>query len=237
MAGITPAFRMNESFGGSSPVLRLGYREATGRHGDETMRAEDFLKSRDAKLAKVITGEPFKAYRNADLYLDLMESIMSQQLSVKAAATIFQRFLNLFPKRYPEPMMVLELSDADLRSAGVSKQKAGYVKNVALFAIENDLSKAALKKLGDEEVIAMLTQIKGVGRWTAEMLLMFPLGRPDVFPVDDLGIQIAMKNVYGLRGKGASLRKRMIAIAEKWRPHRTLACKYLWRSRRAKAAV
>ncbi len=191
------------------------------------------MKSCDPKLAKAIGGEPFKAYRNSDIYMDLIESIMSQQLSVKAAATIFGRFLDLFPKRYPEPMLVLELPDAEFRGAGVSRQKAGYLKNVALFAVENNLSLDALKKLGDDEIIALLTQIKGVGRWTVEMLLMFPLGRPDVFPADDLGIQIAMKKLYGLRAKGSPLRKRMFAIAEKWRPHRTLACKYLWRWRRA----
>lgn len=194
--------------------------------------AEAHLKTRDPKLATIITGGPFKARRNADLYLDLVESILSQQLSIKAAATIHGRFLDLFPDRHPDPRRLRAMGAARLRRAGVSRQKAGYLRNVAAFALEHDLSRAALRKLGDDELIALLTQIKGVGRWTVEMLLMFPLNRPDVFPADDLGIQIAMKKLYGLRGEGPKLRGRMAAIAERWRPHRSLACKYLWRSRR-----
>lgn len=195
--------------------------------------AEDHLRACDARLAPIVAGTPFKAYRGGDIYRDLLESILSQQLSVKAAATIFDRFLGLFPGRDPSPRRVLAMPEERLRAAGVSRQKAGYMKNVAAFALENDLSRAALRRLDDDEIVALLTRIKGVGRWTVEMLLMFPLNRPDVFPVDDLGIQIAMQRLYGLRGKGPALRKRMIAIAAAWRPHRTLACKYLWRWRSA----
>lgn len=192
---------------------------------------EEYLAARDAKLATILCGEPFKAYRNADLYSALLESIMSQQLSVKAADTIHRRFLDLFPGRFPDPKLLSKMTDEHLRTAGVSRQKAGYVRNVAAFALKHDLSHAALKKLSDDELIALLTQIKGVGRWTVEMLLMFPLNRPDVFPADDLGIQNAMKKLYNLRGKGRALHKRMFAIADAWRPNRTLACKYLWRWR------
>ena len=190
-----------------------------------------FLAGRDAKLAGILVGPPFKAYRHSDLILDLLEAITSQQLSGKAATAIFERFLNLFPGRQPTPRRVLALKPEKLRTAGLSRQKAGYLRNVAAFALRHDLSRAALRHLGDNEIIALLTQIKGVGRWTAEMLLMFPLDRPDIFPVDDLGIQLAMKKLYSLRGDGRRLHKRMIVIADNWRPHRSLACKYLWRWR------
>lgn len=194
--------------------------------------AADHLRSRDPKLATIITdAKPFTAFCKPDLYSALLESIMSQQLSVKAADTIHGRFLDLFPDRVPDPKLLSKMTDEHLRTAGVSRQKAGYVRNVAAFALQHDLSHAALKKMTDDELIALLTQIKGVGRWTVEMLLMFPLNRPDVFPADDLGIQNAMKMLYNLRGKGRALHKRMFAIAETWRPHRTLACKFLWRWR------
>ena len=193
--------------------------------------ARQQLAARDAKLAGILTGPPFKAYRHSYLFLDLLEAITSQQLSGKAATTIFERFLNLFPRRQPTPCRLLALQPEQLRAAGLSRQKAGYLHNVAAFALRHDLSRAALRHLGDDEIIALLTQIKGVGRWTTEMLLMFPLDRPDVFPVDDLGIQIAIKKLYGLRGDSLRLRMRMTAIAENWRPHRSLACKYLWRWR------
>ena len=197
--------------------------------------AHDFLKASDPILARIITGDAtFKAFRNPDMYYSLLASITSQQLSVKAADTIFGRFLDLFPKRYPEPKRLLALSIDQLRSVGVSRQKAGYMQNVATFAVQHDLGHGALKKMSDDEIIALLTQIKGVGRWTVEMLLMFPLKRPDVFPADDLGIQNAMKKLYGLRQTGPKLRKKMAAIAEAWRPHRTLACKHLWRWKSAK---
>jgi len=193
--------------------------------------ALQYLAARDARLAGILTGPPFKAYRHSDLYLDLLEAILSQQLSGKAAATIFDRFLALFPRRQPTPRRLRAMSLERLRAAGLSRQKAGYLHNVAAFALRHDLSRAALRPFSDDEIVALLAQIKGVGRWTAEMLLMFPLDRPDVFPVDDLGIQLAMQQLYGLRSRGPRLRRRLTAIAEAWRPHRTLACKYLWRWR------
>jgi DNA-3-methyladenine glycosylase II len=194
-------------------------------------RALRHLRASDPVLAGILHGRPFDSYPNADVYLDLLESILSQQLSVKAAATIFGRFRALFPGGYPDPRTLAALSDAALRAAGVSRQKAGYLRNVAAFALAHDLSRAGLDRLSDDELMELLTQIKGVGRWTAEVLLMFSLGRPDVFPADDLGIQVAMKKLYRLRGAGPRLRRRMIAIAERWRPHRSLACRYLWRWR------
>ena len=194
-------------------------------------KATAYLARQDARLARILTGPPFKAYRNGVLFLDLLESIMSQQLSGKAASTIHGRFCQLFPAQRPTPQLLLQLTPDQLRAAGVSRQKAGYLHNVAAFFLEHDLGHDALRKLDDDAILALLTQIKGVGRWTVEMILMFSLHRPDVFPVDDLGIQLAIKKLYGLRTSGPRLRKRMQAIAEAWRPHRTLACRYLWRWR------
>lgn len=191
-----------------------------------------WLAARDPKLRRIVrAGPPFRVPRRPNLYLDLLESIVSQQLSVRAAATIFDRFLDLFPARNPKPARLERMSEAALRRAGVSRQKAGYLRNVAAFSRGGGLEIARLRRMSDEDVLAHLTRIQGVGRWTAEMLLMFSLGRPDVFPADDLGIQIAMKKLYGLRGRGRPLKSRMIRIAERWRPHRTLACKCLWRWR------
>ena len=196
------------------------------------MKPAQHLNAADPVLARIPLDLTFKRSRNSDLYLDLLSSIMAQQLSVNAADTIFARFLDLFPDRYPSPALLSAMSDEHLRTAGVSRQKAGYVRHVAAFAVAQGFDRRAIDRMTDDEVIAHLTQIKGVGRWTVEMLLMFSLNRSDVFPVDDLGIQIAMKKLYGLRGEGRALRQRMIRIAEAWRPFRTHACKCLWRWRR-----
>ncbi|HSI91790.1 MAG TPA: DNA-3-methyladenine glycosylase [Adhaeribacter sp.] len=166
----------------------------------------------------------------SDLYLTLLRSVIGQQLSVKAAATIYQRFLGLFPHGYPQPDEVLLLLDEQLRGVGLSGQKSGYVRAVAAFKNSGQLEAEVICHLEDEALICHLTTIKGVGRWTAEMLLMFALERPDVFPADDLGIQNAMKKRYGLTSEKKVLRREMQEIAEKWKPYRTLASKYLWKS-------
>jgi len=187
--------------------------------------------AQDAVLAAIIAqGQPLKSAKSEDLYFKLLSAIVSQQLSTKAAATIFQRFTALYPEAYPHPQLVLETADEHLRGAGLSFQKIGYVRNVASFAAAGNLEHAAIDAMEDEVLIHHLTQIKGVGRWTVEMLLMFALERPDVFPVDDLGIQNAMKRHYGLQQTGKALRLRMQQIAEGWRPYRTIASKYLWQS-------
>ena len=196
------------------------------------MKAAHHLKAADPVLARIPLDLTFKRSRKSDLYLELLSSIMAQQLSVKAADTIFERFLDLFPDRYPAPDQLAAMSDEQLRAAGVSRQKAGYVRNVAAFAMAKGFDRRRIQRMNDDEVVAHLTQIKGVGRWTVEMLLMFSLNRPDVFPADDLGIQIAMKKLYRLRGEGRALRQRMVQIAESWHPYRTHACKCLWRWRR-----
>ena len=186
---------------------------------------------KDPVLAKIIeNGFPLAASHSEDLYFKLLSSIVSQQLSTKVAATIFRRFTALFPDEYPHPELVLKTTDEVLRSAGLSFQKIGYIRNVAAFAAEGNMNHATIAAMEDEALIQHLTQIKGVGRWTAEMLLMFALERPDVFPVDDLGIQNAMKRHYTLEETGKALRLKMQELAENWRPYRTIASKYLWQS-------
>jgi DNA-3-methyladenine glycosylase II len=171
--------------------------------------------------------------RSKDLYFALLQSITSQQLSSKAGDTIFGRFLDLFPSKDPVPDRLIAMDIEQLRSAGLSYAKAGYLKNIAEFALTQSLDYKKLKKMQDEELINYLTTIKGVGRWTAEMILMFTLNRPDILPVDDIGIRGEMKKLYNIRGEGKTFIKRMHKIASAWQPYRTLACRHLWRNRDA----
>ena len=163
------------------------------------------------------------------MYLDLCVSIMSQQLSTKVARVFHQRFLNLFNTQTPKAQQILDVPFETLRSIGLSNAKANYVHNVCKFFIENKLTDAKLYKMSNEEVIDLLTQIKGVGKWTVEMILMFTLGREDVFAIDDLGIQQSIAKLYKLDGSNKKLMKeKILTISSKWRPYRTYACRYLW---------
>lgn len=185
--------------------------------------------SNDAILKDIIKKVgAIKPHLNNDIYLYLTESIIGQQLSSKVAAIIYNRFTDLFDNNYPEPEKVLAVDFDVLKSVGLSRQKVTYLKNAAAFAIEISLEYNKLKTMPDEAIIKYLTQIKGVGRWTAEMILMFPLNRSDVFPVDDLGIQNTMKQFYRIDKTGKLLTEDLKNIAEKWKPYRTIACKYLW---------
>ena len=186
--------------------------------------------SKDKKLQKVFSlQKEYVITKRDNIHLHLCASIISQQLSTKVADVIYGRFLKLFKKKTPSPKDILALDFDTLRSVGLSNAKTNYVINVCNFFIENKLTDAGLHKMEDEELIAFLTQIKGIGRWTAEMILMFTLGRQDVFAVDDLGIQQAMTKLYKLDAADKKLMKqKMIIISEKWRPYRTYACRYLW---------
>ena len=186
--------------------------------------------SKDKKLITVIQQqEPFELLKRKNVYLHIISSITSQQLSTKVAAVIYARFLNLFSKKIPSPQDVLDLPFDTLRGIGLSNSKTNYVRNVCAFFLENKVTDINLHKMEDEELIEFLVQIKGIGRWTAEMILMFTLGRPDVFAVDDLGIQQAMTKLYKLNASDKKKMKiRMLQISEKWRPYRTYACRYLW---------
>lgn len=184
----------------------------------------------DPKLKTVVaTTEVEWPETGGDIYYNLIRAIVFQQLSGKAASTIHRRFIDLFPDAYPFPEPLLELDLPALRAAGLSRQKATYIQNVAEFFQRENLVGKDLAEMDDETVIRYLTQIKGVGRWTVEMLLMFTLDRPDVFPLDDLGVQQAIQLLYGFEAKGKPLKKRMLEIAEPWRPYRTYASLYLWR--------
>lgn len=195
--------------------------------------------SKDKKLRNVIAlQEPLPLRQRQNVCLRLCASIMSQQLSTKVAEVIFKRFLELYGGEEPTPEQIAATPPETLRSIGLSNAKAAYVLNVAAFAIEHKLSDGHLKKLSDEEIIALLTQIKGIGRWTVEMLLMFTLGREDVFAVDDYGIQVAMKKIYKLDDSNKKLfKERLLHISQKWKPYRTYACLHLWRWKDAKGSL
>lgn len=187
--------------------------------------------SADERLRPLLDTMPFP-YREASeqgIFCDLLESIVSQQLSVKAAATIFGRFCTLFPEGRPDIHILVAMPEERLYSVGLSRQKAAYVRNVAAFFAEQPQWEDAIHTLSDADILHELTRIKGVGTWTVEMLLMFSLNRPDVFPVGDLGIQQGMKRLYGLEQSGKALLREMERIAEPWRPYRSYACYYLWK--------
>lgn len=185
---------------------------------------------RDKHLRKILNSHPpFILRKKRNICLRLCASIMSQQLSTKVAEVIFRRFLSLFPTTDPQADEILALGYETLRGIGLSNAKVTYVQNVARFSIERGMSARKLNGMSNEEVIVYLTEIKGVGRWTVEMLLMFTLGREDVFAVDDLGIQQAMARLYKLEDLPLKdLKQRMLAIAEDWKPYRTYACLHLW---------
>lgn len=191
--------------------------------------------AQDPIMARLIAETPspkiFNDYAD-DVYLALLESIVSQQISVKAANAIFIRFRRLFPDNYPHADALLLKTTDELRSAGLSFQKIKYLQSVAEFSLANPIDRTHLDPMSDEEIVQYLISIKGIGRWTVEMMLMFVLNRPDVFPIDDLVIRQRMLRAYsekteGLMGK--PLYKVLHEIANAWRPYRTEASRYLWR--------
>jgi DNA-3-methyladenine glycosylase II len=187
---------------------------------------------KDKRFKKLIeTHGELALKKRKNLCTYLCASIMSQQLSTKVATVIHQRFIDLYGGKEPTPEQIIATPPATLRAIGLSNAKAAYVQNVARFSMEQGMDHKKLSKMTDEEVIEYLTQIKGVGRWTAEMLLMFALGREDVFAIDDLGIQNAMIRLYKLdREDKKAFREKMLTISKKWSPYRSYACMYLWRS-------
>lgn len=185
---------------------------------------------KDKKLSKII-NEPLPALQlHKNIPLRLMASIMSQQLSTTVAKIIYKRFIEIYEGKEPTPQQVLATSFEVLRSIGLSNAKVRYVQNVAGFCIEHNITDKKLLKMKDDEIVELLTQIKGVGKWTVEMLLMFTLGREDVFAVDDLGIQTAMIKLYKLDASNKkALKEKMLSLSKKWSPYRTYACLHLWR--------
>jgi len=196
-----------------------------------TAAAVRHLKGADPVLARVIERVgPCRFTRRAEgeHFDHLVRAIVYQQLAGKAAAAIHGRILGLYGGRPPTPAELLATRAAALRRAGLSRQKLGYLRDLAGRAHAGVVPLGALADLDDAGVTAALTAVKGVGPWTAQMFLIFRLGRPDVLPVLDLGIQKAIRVAYGLRRMPTPAR--MEQIARPWRPYRTVACWYLWRS-------
>jgi len=195
--------------------------------------------SKDKKLARLINGSDrieLKFHKN--ICLRLCASIMSQQLSTKVARVIYNRFIELYNGKEPTPQQIVATPFNKLRAIGLSNAKTQYVLNVAQFAIDHQLTDTKLKKMSDEEIIELLTEIKGVGRWTVEMLLMFTLGREDLFSADDYGVQMAMKKLYKLDDTNKKeFKQKLLKISEKWAPYRTYACLYLWKWKDATQTV
>jgi DNA-3-methyladenine glycosylase II len=187
--------------------------------------------SKDKKLKPLVERidmPPLKKGRNPFIYL--AGSVMSQQLNTKVADIIYGRFLGLYGGKIPAPEQVLNTRIDVLRTAGLSGQKAAYIQNIAQFAVAEDMSARYLNKLSDEEVIAYLSAIKGVGRWTVEMLMISCLGREDVFSAGDYGLQSAIAQLYKLdNGNKKAFHENMLQLSAKWAPYRSYACRYLWR--------
>jgi len=184
---------------------------------------------KDKKLAKVIGGEVHELKLHPNIPVRIMASIISQQLSTKVAKVIFKRFLELYKGKEPKPKQVLDTPSETLRSIGLSNAKVSYVHNVAAFCIEHKITDKKLLAMSNEEIIDLLVQIKGIGQWSVEMLLMFTLGREDVFAVDDLGIQQAMCKLYRIDPSNKrEMKEKMLKLSAKWSPYRTYACLHLW---------
>ena len=195
-------------------------------------RARRHLMRRDPVLGAIIKRHGacgIKTNRADDIFAALVQAIVSQQLSTRAAATIFGRLRALMPDgSTPRPEAILALSDEQLRAVGLSRQKTAYLRDLSSKALAGEVRTDALGAMSDEEIIAELTRIKGIGRWTVEMILIFRLARPDVLPVGDLGIVRAFQKAYRLRSVPDA--RRMEKIAAAWRPYRSVASWYLWAS-------
>jgi len=176
--------------------------------------------------------KPLALPSSGNVFNELVKAIAYQQISYKAADTIYGRFLGLVGEDFlPEDLLMYD--SEDYRGVGFSRQKAAYVFNIAEYFQEHDLFDFDWSTQSDEEILTSLTTIKGVGEWTAQMILMFELHRPDVLPVKDLAVQQVMQELYGIKEEKAALLKKMKEIAESWRPHRTTASLYLWGWKRA----
>ncbi|HYV33775.1 MAG TPA: DNA-3-methyladenine glycosylase 2 family protein [Candidatus Limnocylindria bacterium] len=192
--------------------------------------AQKHLKKADKVLAKIIARINLKERKAHKRYFEsLVVAIINQQLSGKAADTIQKRFVALFKgKNFPKPDLVLKKPNKVLRSAGLSFQKISYIKSLAKLVVKGQIDFNKFKKLSDEEIIIVLTKVKGIGRWTAEMFLMFCLGRPDVFSHGDLGLKNAVQKWYKLDMKKHP--KKYHKLVQGWSPHRTITARYLWAS-------
>jgi DNA-3-methyladenine glycosylase II len=191
--------------------------------------AEKHLSKEDSVMATIIKQvPPFERYKASNYFEALTESIVSQQLSVKAADTIWQRFIALLSEKKVTPENVWEIPDQKIRDAGISWSKISYIKDLAKKTMESGILFEQFEIMTDEEIITELIRVKGIGKWTAEMFLMFAMERPDVFSYGDLGLRRAIQKWYGFDHEPTQ--EEAEKIADKWRPYRTAACRYLWRS-------
>jgi DNA-3-methyladenine glycosylase II len=189
------------------------------------------LRSIDPVLGRIIDVVGpcrLEARRTGTHYDALVRSIVFQQLSGKAASTIHRRFTEIYPGKRPRAEHVLSTAEERLRAAGLSRQKIGYLRDLSARVADRSLPLAHLGRLSDDAIIEHLVQVKGIGRWTVQMFLMFRLGRPDVLPELDLGVQNAIQRAYGLKKRPTP--KDVLRIGEKWRPYASIASWYLWRS-------
>lgn len=192
-------------------------------------QAAEFLKKTDTILAKVIEKVGVLDERKSTNYfVSLIESIISQQLSVKVADVIYARFENLFPEKLITPEKVLAIDTEIMRSVGMSYGKIKYVKSLAEHVIASPTMFEQFDEMADEDIIAELIPINGIGRWTAEMFLIFTMGRPDIFSYGDLGLKNAIRNLYGLKDKPTL--EEATEITDQWKPYRSYGSRYLWKS-------
>ena len=194
----------------------------------EQLRASDPVMRRLVDEHGPLDEEERRRGRPLEPYGALVRSIVGQQLSTKAARSIYERLTALFDGRTPTPPELLAADPEDVRSVGLSRPKVAYLRSLAEHVESGELELARLSELPDEEVTEQLTAVKGLGQWTADMFLIFHLGRPDVLPVGDLGVRRAVERVYGLPDLPDAAQ--LTQIGEPWRPHRSLASLYLWRS-------
>lgn len=192
-------------------------------------KAKDYLQRSDPILAEIIEKSPPLEWNIAGNYFDaLTESIISQQLSIKAADTIYGRFKKLFKKERINPEEVLSISDEKIRECGISFSKIAYIKDLATKTLESGILFEQFEMMTDQEIIDELVKVKGIGVWTAQMFLMFTMGREDVFSYGDLGLRRAIERLYKLKKEPTE--KQAEKISSKWKPYRTIACRYLWKS-------
>lgn len=192
----------------------------------EIEKAEAQLIKLDPKLGKFIELQrPIVHEPNDDYFFSLCRSIISQQISTAAAAAVFGRFQAATKMK---PSVIAKLTDEELRAVGLSRQKAGYLRDLAGHFVDNPKVYNHLNQLTDDEVVNELVRVKGIGNWSAQMFLMFTLVRLDVFAPDDIGLQRAIKQLYGL--SAVPKKDKLIELADNWRPYRTVASWHLWRS-------
>jgi DNA-3-methyladenine glycosylase II len=186
--------------------------------------------SKDSKIKDIVNHDLSLPPTTKSGTLRLIASIMSQQLSVHVAKVLNERFLKLFEMKSPKAEDILAMPLEKIKSIGISQSKANYIHNVAEFMAEHKLTGAKLRKMSDQEIIDLLTEIKGIGRWTVEMLLIFGLEREDIFALDDLGVQQAMIKLFRLHDLSKKdLRIKMLKLSERWSPYRSFVCLYFWR--------